>query len=231
MSAKYRDFSIYLRNVIIDAGCIKPSGDPNIAEFFDKYKVEGISHSTLQNLVRGAKNEPYGRTLDALSVMLSTATNTRITTDYLIALCRNPSAVEEIEEELDESLFPDELDREKYHAKQLMEKFMALSLNARATVAPELMEKLAQDWRFLDEDGYGRVMLMLKSETERAGLGLERWRQKYAAIVDPEKLARLRDGDKTVRLKKSEVVALAAVLTWAGETMPVTEFAELYRGG
>lgn len=229
MSDKYRDFSIYLSKVIIDAGCIKANGDPNIAEFFGRYKVEGISHSTLQNMVRGPKSEPYGRTLDALSVMLSTATNTRITTDYLVALCRNPAVVDDIGEELDESLLPDAIDRQSHRAKQLMEKFMALSINARATVAPELMEKLAQDWRFLDEDGYGQMMLMLKSETERAGLGLERWRKKHAAIVDPEKLARLRDGDRSVKLKKSEVIALAAVLTWAGETMPVSEFAELYR--
>lgn len=231
MSDKYRNFSIYLANVITDSGCIKPGGGPNVKEFFERYGVDGISQSTLQNLVRGPKSEPYGRTLAALSVMMSTASNTRITPDYLVSMCRNPSALEEIEEDLDESLFPDDLDREKYQAKKLMGKLMGLSLNARAAVAPELMEKLAQDWRYLDEDGYGRMMLMIKAETERAGLGLERWREKYAAIVDPEKLTRLRDGDKTVKLKKSEVAALAAVLRWAGETMPVTEFAELYRGG
>lgn len=175
---KYKRWVRFIRQVIIDSGCVKSSGEPNLNAFYDKYAgcLEGtglyISKSSFGSQVRGPEREPYGTTMEALALILSTAKREAISVATLDGLI-DRKGMAEFKGKVEEDALPTEEQTEETTASHLLADVLALSLNARSIVAPKLLAQLAKDWEYLDLPEPRRIARLLRQELKTRGIGLE----------------------------------------------------------
>jgi hypothetical protein len=175
---KYKRWVRFIRQVIIDSGCVKSSGEPNVTAFYDKYsgcfKGTGLTlgKSNFAGQVRGPDHEPYGTTLAALALLLSTAKGEVISVAMLDGLIER-DGFDKFSETLEDSKLPTELEAEETVASTLLTDVLSLSLNARSTIAPKLLFQLAKDWEYLDLPEPRRIARLLQEELRMRGIGLE----------------------------------------------------------
>lgn len=187
---RYTKWVRFIRGIILDAGFSKSSGEPNIDAFYKAFsgalKKSGLSLSktNFANLAKGPSRDPYGKTVEALALILSEAKGERVTVAMLDGLI-DRSALEGYDEDVDESELPDESAAAEIKAQNLLDEILELPINARASIAPKLLAQLGRDWEYLDLPDTVRISRLLQREIDRRGIGLEAYAKKVLGGIIP----------------------------------------------
>lgn len=183
-STRYARLVKFIRDTIVDSGCAKSNGRPNLKMFLERYgsqlKTGGgsMSYTTLRTLTASPTRRPYGETLTSLAILLSAARGEAVTVAQLNNLIDVP-AIDAIPHEVDPDDLPDEEDGEIVIAADLCDRIESLPIDTRKTIAPRLLRLLAEDWAYLDAPPPVQMGQLLQADLARRGIGLER----YAADV------------------------------------------------
>lgn len=196
MKKQYARYVKFLRDTIVDAGCTKTSGQPNVDEFYKKfsYALQGtglkLSKTSFGNQAKGVENSPFGHTLEAMAVILSAARKEKVTVAMLDSLIdRKP--LNDFES-LAAAPLPDDKTAAGVRAEQLLKEIRSLPIDARATIAPQILKMLALDLQYLSGSEYVKVSLLLQFELARRG-GCEAFAKVMSNIIPADILEDIRD--------------------------------------
>ena len=197
MKKQYARYVKFLRDTIVDAGSTKTSGQPNVDEFYKKfsYALQGtglkLSKTSFGNQVKGVENNPFGHSLEAMAVILSAARGEKVTVAMLDSLIdRKPLNDFEL---LAAAPLPDDETAAVVRADQLLKEIRSLPIDARATIAPQILKTLALDLQYLNGSEYVKVSLLLQSELARRGIGCEPFAEVMSNIIPADILEDIRD--------------------------------------
>lgn len=198
MNTQYAKYVKFLRDTIVESGFAKSSGQPNIDAFYKHFSpaLKGtglsLSKSSFGGQVRGVENSPFGHTLEAMAVILSSARKEKVTVGFLDSLVNRRSLKEF--EGMEESEIPDDDQAAIVRAGQILRLLQELPLNARASIAPKILESLAADWRYLDSPEYLRISQLLRAELERRGVGVEKFAELMLDVIPVDALRDIQAG-------------------------------------
>lgn len=184
--ARYARLVKFIRDTITSAGYTKASGKPNLKSFLEDFsprlEAQGgkISYTTLRSLIQSPKNRPYGETLTSLAILLSIARGEAVTVAQLNDLIDVP-AIDAMDAEVDPDDLPE--DAEEIAAEQALQSIKGLSIDARRTIAADLLQLLSRDWAYLVAPPPERLAQLLQADLVRRGIGLERY---AAEVLDNE---------------------------------------------
>ena len=181
----YSRFTKFVQDTILAAGFIRGKR-PNVAAFHRHYKTAlngtglELGRTTFRNFASddGPESRPYGDTLEALSLILSAARGETVTAGFLDSLIDRP-LIDALPFEVDPDDIPSEEVAIEFKAKRILADWLRLPIDARATIAPEMLKQLGKDWAYLDANPPVQMGHVLRRELERRGIGIE----KYAADV------------------------------------------------
>jgi hypothetical protein len=181
----YARFAKFIQDTIESAGFLR-GGKPNVTAFHRHYRTAlngtrlKLERTTFRNLASdgGPESRPYGDTLEALSLILSAARGESVTAGFLDSLIDRP-LIDAIPFEVDPDDIPSEEVAIEFKARQILADWLRLPIDARATIAPEMLQRLGADWAYLDANPPVQMGKVLRRELERRGIGLE----KYATDV------------------------------------------------
>lgn len=199
VGSKYRRWTAFIRQVIIESGTTKTSGEPNITAFYDKFcsSLEGsglrLARASFANYAKkaGPSRDPFPESIEAIAVMLSAAKRERITVAQLHSLIDRPVA-SDVESELADADLP--AAAPELEAEEVLRSLQSLSIDARAMIVPQILRLLAIDWAFVEMDLHQQIGHQLKAEVATKGMGLEAWGRKYLAEIPIDTLRLIADG-------------------------------------
>lgn len=194
---QYARYVKFLRDTIADAGCTKTSGKPNVDEFYTRFApaLNGtglkLSKTSFGNQVAGVANNPFGQSLEAMAVILSAARGEKVTVADLDSLIDRKSLSEF--EQLAAALLPTSEAAASIRAEHLLKALNELPIDARAVIAPCLLRRLSDDWRYLDSPQHVKVSKLLQNELNRRGIGPEAFAKLMGDVVPAEVLLEIRE--------------------------------------
>lgn len=202
----------FVRQTIVEDGCVKSSGEPNILAFIEKYCGDLMPPTTFRKFASRLDSRPYGDTIETLAVILSKARREQVTPTFLYNLIENPAGVDDQEFETTADIGHESA--AEILAARLWDQIEQLPLNARSTICPRILQKLAQDWEYLEMAEPARLGFLIRREAERLGVGLERFHaEKFATVLPFAAIKDLVDRRlPAVRLTRPQLLAIAAVV-------------------
>lgn len=194
---QYARYVKFLRDTIVDAGCTKTSGQPNVDEFYRKfsYALQGtglkLSKTSFGNQVKGVENNPFGHSLEAMAVILSASRKEKVTVAMLDSLIDRKPLTEF--EQLQAALLPTNAEAASIRAEHLLKAIEELPIDARAVIAPCLLKRFALDWRYLDSPQHVKVSNLLQNELNCRGIGPEAFAKVMGDAIPAEVLQDIRE--------------------------------------
>lgn len=174
---KYARWTKFIRDVVVDADYSKSNGQPNGTAFHRRFSApQGsplyVCPSTWLKQLSGVERDPDSRTIAGIAAMLSAAKGEEVTVGFLNGLIdRGESSLP-----IADIAPPSEGLSEEVVAERLFKDVQSLSIEARATIAPRLLDLLGRDWAYLDAPNIHRVGTLLQAEIKSRNLSLEEFR-------------------------------------------------------